>query len=59
MLFLFIATYLKKMAPVELSFLVTYSPWNSPGQKTGVGSLALLQSIFLTQELNQGLLHCS
>ena len=35
-----------------------YSPWNSPGQNTGVGSLSLLQGIFLTQELNQGLLHC-
>ena len=31
---------------------------NSPGQNTGVGSLVLLQQIFLTQELNQGLLHC-
>ena len=35
-----------------------YSPWNSPGQNTGVGSLSLLQGIFLTQESNQGLLHC-
>ena len=73
-----------------------YSPWNSPGQNTGVGSLShlqvsnpgieprspalqadslpaepkgkpkntavgnlsLLQWIFLTQELNRGLLHC-
>ena len=75
-----------------------YSPWNSPGQNTGVGrlfpspgdlpnqgikprfpalqadslpaepqgkpkntgvdSLSLLQWIFPTQELNQGLLHC-
>ena len=74
-----------------------YSPWNSPGQNTGVGSLipspgdlpnpgikprspamqdslpaepqgkpentgedrlSLLQEIFLTQELNWGLLHC-
>ena len=35
-----------------------YSPWNSPGQNTGVGSLSLLQGIFPTQELNQGLLHC-
>ena len=35
-----------------------YSPWNSPGQNTGVGSLSLLQGIFLIQELNQGLLHC-
>ena len=35
-----------------------YSPWNSPGQNTGVGSLPPLQWIFPTQELNQGLLHC-
>ena len=35
-----------------------YSPWNSPGQNTGVGSLSLLQQIFLTKELNWGLLHC-
>ena len=26
-----------------------YSPWNSPGQNTGVGSHSLLQGIFLTQ----------
>ena len=39
--------------------LVGYSPWNSPGQKTRVGSLYLLQGIFPTQELNQGLLHCT
>ena len=36
-----------------------YSPCNSPGQNTGVGSLSLLQWMFPTQELNQGLLHCS
>ena len=35
-----------------------YSPWNSPGWNTGVGSLSLLQGIFPTQESNQGLLHC-
>ena len=35
-----------------------YSPWNSPGQNTGVGSLFLLQGIFPTQGLNPGLLHC-
>ena len=31
-----------------------------PGKpmNTGVGSLSLLQGIFLTQELNRGLLHC-
>ena len=31
-----------------------YSPWNSPGQNTGVGSLFLLQGIFPTQGLNPG-----
>ena len=35
-----------------------YSPWNSPGQNTGVGSLSLLQGIFPTRGLNQGLPHC-
>ena len=35
-----------------------YSPWNSPGQNNGVGSLSLLQGIFLTQGLNPGLPHC-
>ena len=35
-----------------------YSPWNSPGQNTGVGSLLLLQGIFPTQGSNPGLLHC-
>ena len=35
-----------------------YSPWDSPGQSPGVGSLSLLQGIFPTQGLNPGLLHC-
>ena len=35
-----------------------YSPWNSSGQNTGMGSLSLLQGIFPTQRLNPGLLHC-
>ena len=35
-----------------------YSPWNFPGQNTGVGILSLLQGIFPTQGLNPGLLHC-
>ena len=34
-----------------------YSPWNSPGQNTRLGSLSLLQGIFPTQGLNPGLLH--
>ena len=35
-----------------------YSPWNSPGQNTGVGSLSLLQGIFPTQGWNLGLPRC-
>ena len=35
-----------------------YSPRNSPGQNTGVGSLSLLQGIFPTQGSNPGLPHC-
>ena len=38
--------------------LHVYSPWNSLGQNTGVGSLSLLQGIFPTQESNWGLVHC-
>ena len=35
-----------------------YSPWNSPGQNTGVSSSSLLQGIFPTQGSNPGLPHC-
>ena len=35
-----------------------YSPWNSPGQNTGVGSLSCLQGIFPNQWSNRGLPHC-
>ena len=35
-----------------------YSPWNSPGQNTEVGSLSLLQGIFPTHGSNPGLPHC-
>ena len=35
-----------------------YGPWNSLGQNTGVGSLSLLQGIFLIQGSNPGLPHC-
>ena len=34
------------------------SPWNSPGQNTGVGSLSLLQEIFPTQGSNPGFPLC-
>ena len=43
-----------KVAQSCLRPLGLYSPWNSPGQNTGVGSLFLLQRIFPTQELNRG-----
>ena len=35
-----------------------YSPWNSPGQNTVVGSLSFLQGIFPSQGSNSGLPHC-
>ena len=35
-----------------------YSPWNSPGQNTEVGSLSLLQGILPAQGSNPGLPHC-
>ena len=35
-----------------------YSPWNSPGQDTGMGSLSLLQRIFPIQGSNPGLPYC-
>ena len=37
---------------------VLYSPWDSLGQNTRVGSLSFLQGIFPTQGLNPGLPHC-
>ena len=43
---------------LTLATLATYSPWNSSGQNTGVGSLSFLQGIFPTQGLKPGLLHC-
>ena len=35
-----------------------YSPWNSLGQNTGMGSLSLLQVFFRTQGSSPGLTHC-
>ena len=46
---------------VALDFLQPhklYSPWNSLGQNTGIGSLSLLQGIFPTQGSYPGLPHC-
>ena len=44
--------------PDSLQLHGLHSPWNSPGQNTGVGSQSLLQGIFSTQGLNPGLPHC-
>ena len=45
------------VAPDSLQPHGLCSPWNSPGQNTGMGSLSLLQGIFPTQESNPGVLH--
>ena len=50
--------YSESHSVVSLCDPMDCSPWNSPGQNTGMGSLSLLQQIFPTQESNQGLLHC-
>ena len=46
--------------PRSSTLQVDSLPTEPPGKpkNTGVGSLSLLQGIFLTQELNRGLLHC-
>ena len=46
------------MVPSSLLLHGLYSPWNSSGQNTGVGSLFLLQGIFPTQGSNSGFPHC-
>ena len=43
---------------LTLRFHGLYSPWNSPGQNTEMGSCSLLQGIFPTQESNPCLPHC-
>ena len=40
------------------SWIILYSPWNSPGWNSGVDSLSFLRGIFPTQGLNLGLLRC-
>ena len=56
---LFILLYLKVKAIFDSSLTHgLYSPLNSPGQKTGVGSLSLLQGIFPTRGLNQSFPPC-
>ena len=48
----------KSLSHVWLFVSPWNSPWNFPGQSTRVGTLSLLQVIFLIQELNEGLLQC-
>ena len=49
-----------RIKPRSPTFQVDSLPTEPPGKlkNTGVGSLSLFQGIFLTQELNRGLLHC-
>ena len=48
----------KSLSRVRL-LATPYSPWSSPGQNTGVGSLSLHQGIFPTQGSYPGLPHCT
>ena len=48
-------TRLKQLSSSISSSSRLYSPGNSPGQNTGVGSLSLLQGIIPTQGSNPGL----
>ena len=48
----------REHAPITLQAdFLPAEPQGKP-KNTGLGNLSLLQRIFLTQELNQGLLHC-
>ena len=58
--YIFTLQYRVKVAqscPILCNSMVC-SPWNFPGQNTGVGSFSLIQGIFPTQGSNPGLLHC-
>ena len=46
------------LRPHGLKLTRPLCPWSSPGKNTGVGCHALVQRIFLIQELNPGLLQC-
>ena len=48
---------IKPRSPTLQADPLPAEPQGKP-KNTGVGSLSLLQGIFLTQELKQGLLHC-
>ena len=48
---------IKPRSPALQADSLPAEPQEKP-KNTGVGSLSLLQGTFLTQDLNQGLLHC-
>ena len=52
------AVQVAQLCPALCNPMGLYSPWNSPGQNTGVRSLSFLQGSFPTQGLNPGLPHC-
>ena len=59
LVFFFFKWKWKSLSRVQLLWPhVIYSPWDSPGQNTGVGSLSLLQGIVPTQGSNPELPHC-
>ena len=51
-------SYITLCDPMDCSLPGSSAHGDSAGQNTGVGTRSLLQGIFLTQELNQGLLNC-
>ena len=51
-------SYITLCDPMDCSLPGSSAHGDSAGQNTGVGTRSLLQGIFLTQELNQSLLHC-
>ena len=50
--------HVRLLRPHGLQPVRLLCPWDFPGKNTRVGCHFLFQGIFLTQELNLGLLHC-
>ena len=50
--------FFKSLSHVSLRPHALYSPWDSPGQSTGVGRRFLLQGLFPAQGSNPGLPQC-
>ena len=58
LLFLSLESESRSVVSDSLRLHGIYSPWNSAGQNTGVGSLSFLQGIFPTQGLKPDLPRC-